>query len=220
MASVILCWRAVFRRAGCSHADVTRLLSWFLTWWGTILMAALDSSLVFYLPFGIDALVIYQAARDEERFWVYPLLATVGAIAGAAVTFWIGRTAGEAGLERFVPTKRLDRLRCRVRDGGAFAIAIPAVLPPPFPLTPFILACGALAVSEVRFFTTFGAARLVRFGIEAFLAHRFGAGVLRVLQSDTFRGVMIGFIVVAVIGTVISGWLLWRSTHSARLKTA
>ena len=199
---------------------MTRFLSWFLTWWGTVLMAALDASMVFYLPFGVDALVIYQAAHDHKLFWMYPLLATAGSIAGAAMTYWIGRTAGEAGLERVVPAKRLKALRRRVRDGGGVAMAIPALLPPPFPLTPFILTCGALAVSRWYFFGTFAIARVLRFGVEAVLAHRYGAGILRLLESDGFRRVIIGFIIVAVIGTVASGWLLWRSTHRERPRPA
>ena len=199
---------------------MTRFLAWFLTWWGTFLLAALDSSMVFYLPFGVDILVIFQAAREERLFWTYPLLATAGSMVGAAITFWIGRTAGEVGLERFVSARRLDAFRCRVREGGAIALAIPAFLPPPFPLTPFILTCGALAVSQWRFFTTFGLARLLRFGAEAVLAHRYGAGILTILKSDAFEMAIIGFIVVAVIGTIASGWLLWRSTHRDRLRPA
>ena len=119
-----------------------------------------------------------------------------------------------------MPAKRLEAIRRRVRDGGAVAMAIPALLPPPFPLTPFILTCGALAVSRVHFFATFGVARLLRFGVEAILAHRYGAGILRVLESEQFRMVVIGFVVIAVIGTVVSGWLLWRSTHRDHTRQA
>lgn len=191
------------------------LFGFFLTWWGAFLMGVLDSSMLFFLPFGIDALVIYLAARDEKLFWLYPLLATAGSVAGAAVTFWIGRKLGEAGLERIVPHDRLERLRDRVRDSGAVAMAVPALLPPPFPLTPFILTCGALDVSKWHFFGTFGSVRLLRFGAEAVLALLYGAGILRVLQSDSFQKVIVGFIVVAVSGTIVSGVMLWRSTHQA-----
>jgi membrane protein YqaA with SNARE-associated domain len=187
--------------------------SFFLTWWGSFLLAALDSSMLFFLPFGIDALVIYLAARDEAFFWIYPLLATAGSVTGAAITFWIGRKVGEVGLERFVSERRLDRVKCRVKDSGAVAMAVPALLPPPFPLTPFILTCGALEVSRTLFFGTFGAVRLVRFGAEAALARIYGRGILRVLQSDTFQMIVAGFIVVALIGTAVSAVLLWRSTH-------
>jgi membrane protein YqaA with SNARE-associated domain len=194
--------------------------SFFLTWWGTILLAALDTSLLFYVPFGNDALVIYLAARNRRLFWLYPLLATLGSTLGAAATFWIGKKAGEHGLDRFVPARRLDRMRAKVRDSGAIALAIPAILPPPFPLTPFILTCGALAVDQSRFFLTFAAVRVLRFGAEATLARIYGRGILRFLQSKPFQMVIAAFIVVAVAGTVISGVLLWRSTHQRRLRPA
>lgn len=194
--------------------------AFFLTWWGAFLMAALDTSMLFFLPFGIDALVIYLAARNHDLFWAYPLLATAGSMTGAAVTFWIGVKAGEHGLERFVSGKRLERMRCKVKDRGAVAMAVPALLPPPFPLTPFILTCGALAVDRWRFFITFASVRLLRFGAEALLARTYGRGILRVLQSDTFQMVVIGFIVIALAGTTVSGVLLWRSTHDRKLRPA
>jgi membrane protein YqaA with SNARE-associated domain len=190
------------------------IFGFFLTWWGAFVMGALDASLLFFLPFGIDALVVYLAARDEQWFWTYPLLATAGSLTGAGVTFWVGRKAGDVGLERFVAARRLDRLRHRVRHSGAFAIAIPALLPPPFPLTPFILTSGALAVDPWRFFGTFAAVRLLRFGIEAVLAHTYGAGILRVLESDAFQMVIGGFVVIAIAGTTASAVLLWRGTRA------
>ena len=196
------------------------IFGFFLTWWGAFLMAALDTSMLFFLPFGIDALVIFLAARDAELFWIYPLLATAGSLTGAAVTFWIGRKVGEVGVERLVPARRLERLKCKVNEKGAVALAMSALLPPPFPLTPFILTCGALDVSRVRFFVTFGLVRLLRFGIEAVLARTYGRGILAVLQSETFQLVFLAFIVVALVGTIASAVVLWRSTHGQRFRTA
>ena len=82
-----------------------------------------------------------------------------------------------------------------------------------FPLTPFVLTCGALRVNPWRFFSTFAAVRLLRFGVEAALAVAFGRRILQVLRSDTFQGVVIGFIALAVLGTIVSAVLLWRSTR-------
>ena len=187
--------------------------SFFLSWWGTLLLAALDSSMLFFLPFGLDTVVIYMAARNHHLFWLYPILAMTGSAAGAAVTFWIGEKAGEHGLERLVSARRLDRMRCKVRESGAIALAVPALLPPPFPLTPFVLTCGALAVDRPRFFLMFSAMRLLRFGIEAMLARRYGRGILRILESDLFQLVVLAFIIVALVGTAVSATLLWRSTR-------
>jgi hypothetical protein len=107
-----------------------------------------------------------------------------------------------------------------VRDSGAIALAVPALMPPPFPLTPFILTCGALNVNPWRFFSIFGAMRLLRFGIAALLAVRYGRGILRVLESDAFQMVIVGFIVIAIVGTATSAVLLWRSTHESRPQAA
>lgn len=197
-----------------------RIFGFFVTSWGAFLLGVLDASLVFYMPFGIDALVIYLAARDGNTFWIYPLLATAGSVTGAALTFWVGYKAGEVGLERLVPAKRLEQLRHRARERGAVAMAVPAIFPPPFPVTPFVLASGALAVSRPLFFATYAAMRLLRFSTAAVLAHVYGQGVLRVLHSDAFRVVVAGFIVVAVVGTAVSAVVLWRSAHRRALSTA
>ena len=141
-------------------------------------------------------------------------------VAGAAATLWVGKKIGEVGLERFVPAHRLERMRCTMRDRGAIAMAVPALLPPPFPLTPFILTCGALNVDRRRFFATFGIVRLLRFGTEATLARIYGRSVLRVLQSDGFQAVILGFVVVAVAGTLVSAVLLWRNTRHAPARQA
>ena len=99
-------------------------------------------------------------------------------------------------------------------------MAFAAVLLPPFPLTPFVLTCGALKVGRWIFFGTFAAMRFIRFGGEAALARVYGRGVLRVIESDSFQTAIIGFIVVAIIGTVMSGTMFWRSTRQSRLSHA
>jgi membrane protein YqaA with SNARE-associated domain len=192
------------------------MLKYFASWWGLVLLAAFDSSVLFFLPFGVDALVVYLSARWRDFFWLVPILATAGSLAGAAVTFWIGAKAGETGLERFVHKGQLERIRRKVRKRGAIALAIPALMPPPFPLTPFILVCGALGVSRRRFFATLGVVRLVRFGVETTLARIYGEGILRALESDGFRLVIIAFAVVAIAGTAASGVVLWRNSKRMR----
>src|SRR5712691_3885199 len=193
---------------------------YFLSWWGAYVLALLDATMVFFLPFGVDALVIYLSARNGMLFWMYPLLATAGSLTGAAVTYWIGKKGGEIGLQRFVSPHRLERVRSRVQKQGAVAMALAALMPPPFPLTPFVLTCGALEVDRWIFFSTFALMRLIRFGSEAALARIYGRGVLRVLESEQFQAVIVAFIVVAVIGTLVSAVIVWRSTRQPRLRPA
>jgi len=53
------------------------------------------------------------------------------------------------------------------------------MLPPPVPLTPFLLSAGALGVSRNRFLLVFGAARSLRYGLIAWLGITYGRAVVR-----------------------------------------
>jgi len=189
------------------------ILGYFLTPAGIVLMGALDASLVFFLPLGIDFVVIVMTARKPELFWLYALLATAGSVLGAAGTYWIGKKAGEKGLTRFVSPRRLDRVKQRV-SGGAYVMAGLALIPPPFPFTPFVLASGALGMSPWAFFTGLAAARIFRFGLEGALAYRYGSQILRWMKTPTFQAVVGVIIVLAVIGTIVSAVLAIRSSRA------
>jgi membrane protein YqaA with SNARE-associated domain len=182
----------------------------FLSWWGLLFLGAIDATLAFVVPFGVDTAVIYLAAREETLFWLIPIMATAGSVSGAALTYWIGRRVGEKGLERLVRKQTLERVRQKVETGGAYAIAIPALLPPPFPLKPFLLTAGALQVDPARFFVTLAVARGLRFGIETALARRYGTWLLSVFESDTFQWVVGGLIAVALLATIVSAIVIWR----------
>ena len=188
------------------------LLRFFLTWWGLIILGALDASLFVFLPFGTDAVVIYMCARDRELFWLYPLLTTAGSIVGAAVTYRIGVKIGDDGLARFVSKKQLERLRQRMKNIGAVTMGLSAVLPPPFPLTAFILTSGALKIPMERFLLIFAVARLFRFGTEAVLARRFGTSLLRMFESEPVQRIAIGLVIVAIAGTAITILRVWRTS--------
>src|SRR3989441_11390076 len=171
---------------------------------GVVVLAALDSTLFFSLPFGIDAAVIILSAQLHRLAWVVPLLATAGSIAGAWLTFWMGRVIGEKGLDRYVAPKRLKKVRKKIRDSGAVALAILDLIPPPFPFTPFVLAAGALEVKTSIFFVTLTVCRILRFGVEAALAATYGDGVLSWLHSGLFPDIVRLLIVVAGVLTAPS----------------
>ena len=104
-------------------------LGYFLTIPGIVLMGVLDASMVFFLPLGIDFIVILMTARKPEWFWLYALLATLGSVIGAAGTYWIGRKVGEKGLTRFVSPRRLKRVEARVSRGSVVVAGL-ALIPP------------------------------------------------------------------------------------------
>jgi membrane protein YqaA with SNARE-associated domain len=196
--------------AGAMRAFFFSLLGYFLSPAGIVVMAVLDASMVFFLPLGIDFVVIIMAARKPEWFGLYALLATLGSLIGAAGTFWAGRKAGEKGLTRFVSARRLKRVTSSV-DRGAFVVAGMGLIPPPFPFTPFVLASGALGMNAWKFLGALAAVRALRFGIEAALASQYGRGILGWMRTPAFQMVVGAFIAIAVIGTIVSGVMLVRS---------
>lgn len=172
------------------------------------------------MPFGIDALVIVLASRYGEVFWIFPPIVTAVSLAGAALTYWIGRTTGDAGLPRLIPPHHLERIKARLNRTSARTLAVAAVLPPPFPLTPVLLTCGALHLDPSRFLVVFGTMRLIRFGTVALLTRYYGDRVLemldagrllRMLNADSLQTMVDAFFVMGL--TAVIAWAvvtLWR----------
>ena len=188
-----------------------------LSGWGLWLMAALDSSMIFFMPLAVDIAVIILASRSHKLFWIYPFLASGGSLCGAAVTYYIGLRLGEPGLEHFVSRDRLTDVRNRIEEKGAVALAVLDLVPPPFPFTACILAAGALDVSIPIFFITLFLVRVFRFGTEAVLAYFYGQHIITWLQSSTFEYIGISLVALAVLGTAITTVQLIRRTRAHRV---
>jgi hypothetical protein len=67
------------------------------------------------------------------------------------------------------------------------AIFLPALLPPPIPLFPFVLASGALGVSRRRFLLVYGAARSLRYSFIAGLGMIYGRQMVRMWSGAIQR---------------------------------
>jgi membrane protein YqaA with SNARE-associated domain len=192
------------------------ILGYFLTPIGVVLMGFMDASLVFFMPLGIDFVVVIMSARKPDLYPLYVLLATIGSVAGAAATFWIGRKVGEHGLRHFVGERRLKQISEKVSGGASASIALLAIIPPPFPFTPFVMTTGALGCSALPFLGTLTAMRVIRFGVEAAFAQRYGTGILTWMKTPSFKLVVGIFIALAIIGTIVSVIALVRSTRRTR----
>jgi membrane protein YqaA with SNARE-associated domain len=171
---------------------------------GVFVLAALDSTIFFSLPFGIDAVVILLAARLDRGAWIVPVLASAGSLAGAALTFWMGVKIGEAGLSRYAPAARLARVSRRIKSSSAIALAVLDLIPPPFPFTLFVLGAGAIGVQATTFFVTLAVCRMIRFGLEAALAVAYGRSILSWIESDLFHDTVVGVTVLALALTILS----------------
>ena len=102
----------------------------------------------------------------------------------------------------------------------ASSVAALAIIPPPFPFTAFVLASGAFGGHPWTFFTTLAGVRAVRFLAEGGLAAIYGRRILTWMQSTVFEVIVGTLIVLAIVGTVISGIAVVRSTRRPKRQGA
>lgn len=139
---------------------------------GLFAITLLDSAFV-PIPGGPDAAMIYLSAKSPAHMLVYALVATIGSTLGCTILYTIARRAGMIALNRVKPARR-DRIENLLGRYDMLAVMLPAVLPPPFPFKPFVLAAGVFKLKLPRFIAAIFIGRAIRFLIEGWLAIRFG----------------------------------------------
>lgn len=167
-------------RHGPVHAHHSLLPHWLtnLGGLGLFAVAILDSSPIpLPLPGSTDLLLLLLVAHHGN-----PFLLAGCAIAGSAIggfaTWSAGRKGGEALLQRSVPARLRGRIERWTNEHSILSVLIPTLLPPPIPLTPFLLAAGALGVSRRRFLVAFNSARTIRYGLIAWAGVGYGRRVV------------------------------------------
>ena len=119
---------------------------------GLFAVSTIDSSIIpLPLPGSTDLLLILLVVHRADPV-VAAIAALAGSILGGYLTWGAGAKGGEAALHRYLPKRFARRLTGWVEKNGTLAVTTSALLPPPFPLMPFILAAGALGVSRRKFF--------------------------------------------------------------------
>jgi membrane protein YqaA with SNARE-associated domain len=169
---------------------------------GLILLGLADNSVV-PLPGSMDVLTILLAARHHQLWWYYAFMATVGAVLGGYATYGLARKGGKEAFERKLSKSRADKVFERFERWGFFAVAMPALLPPPFPIVPFLLAAGAMQYSRQKFVAALALGRGVRFTIVAGLGALYGRHIVRFF-SRYYKPALFTLIGLAVIAGILS----------------
>jgi membrane protein YqaA with SNARE-associated domain len=172
---------------------------------GLFVVSTIDSSIIpLPLPGSTDLLLILLVAHGANPVFA-AVAAFAGSILGGYLTWGAGEKGGEAALHRHLPKGFARRLTGWVESNGMLAVATSALLPPPFPLMPFVLASGALGVSRKKFFVSFGLARAFRYSLVAWLAAAYGRAMVRAFRhylagwSDILMWVYLGLMVAAIL---------------------
>ena len=53
------------------RAFLIAIFGGLMNWWGIWLIAALDSTMLFFLPLAVDIAVIVLSSRAHESFWIF-----------------------------------------------------------------------------------------------------------------------------------------------------
>jgi membrane protein YqaA with SNARE-associated domain len=169
---------------------------------GLVLLALADNSVV-PLPGSMDVLTILLAAHQRHLWWYYAFMATVGAVIGGYITYGLARKGGKEAFERRLSKRRANKVFKRFERWGFFAVAVPALLPPPFPIVPFLLAAGAMQYSRKKFVAALALGRGVRFTIAASLGAIYGRHIVRFF-SQYYKPAMFILIGLGVLGGIVS----------------
>ena len=137
-------------------------------------------------------------------------MATLGAVIGGYITYSLARKGGKETMERKLSKKRTAQVCKAFERWGFSAVVIPALMPPPFPFLPSLLAAGAMQYSKKKFLAALTLGRAVRYFILAALGFVYGRHILRFFSQyyKPALAILIGF---AAIGTALTlGQYLYR----------
>lgn len=169
---------------------------------GLILLGLADNSVV-PLPGSIDALTIILAAHRKEMWWYYAVMATIGGVVGGYLTFRLGHKGGEEALEKKISQKRAKKVYSIFNKYGFWAVVVPALLPPPVPIVPFLLTAGALKYSRKKFVAALTLGRGIRYTIVAYLGRTYGGWILNV-AGKYYRPLLITVISIGVVAGLVA----------------
>ena len=186
---------------------------------GVFLVSIVDSSFVpLPLPGITDIMIVVLAAQHANLIYLIAV-STLGSALGGYFSYQVGHSGGMAFLEKRVPPRIFKRVTRWMEDHAILSVALPAILPPPMPLSPFVLAAGALNMSRNKFLSTFTISRALRHAIAAWLGIQYGRHILRLWAHFSEKwGVPV--LIVLWTGILISCgyafWQLYKTSRSVR----
>jgi membrane protein YqaA with SNARE-associated domain len=183
---------------------------------GVFGIALVDATIIpLAIPGSTDLLLLWLIARGANP-WLYVSCAVAGSLVGGYSTWRLGKKGGEEALKRYVSPRLQKRVQGWSQSHPVLAVMLPAVLPPPIPLWPFLLAAGALGATWQRFLLAFGAGRALRYSLVGWLAVHYGRRMIKIWSktlSQWSGPILWTFVILTVAGIVYS---LWKTKRFGR----
>ncbi len=186
---------------------------------GLILLGIVDNSAI-PIPGGMDVFVILLSAHRREWWLYYAFMAVVGAVLGGYLTYRLAEKGGEETLEKEIGKDRAQKVYNKFKKRGFATVAVSAVLPPPFPMVPVLMAAGVLQYPRKKFLAALSAGRAVRFLVVALLGRIYGTAIISSLRTY-YKPVLYSLIALAALGGVaVLVYFKWyRPRHQQRERT-
>ena len=182
---------------------------------GLIPLGLLDNSPI-PLPGIMDVAMILLAGRQQKLWLYYAVMATVGSVIGGFATYRLARKGGKEALERRFTRRKVDKV-CEIFERWGFgAIAIPAFLPPPMPMVPFLLAAGAMQYPARKFLVALTLGRISRYMVLGYLAARYGRQIIAFIAKHG-HPVVVG-ILLLLIAVAALGYYFWSGGKRKKRK--
>jgi membrane protein YqaA with SNARE-associated domain len=183
---------------------------------GLIFIGIADNSVI-PLPGSMDVFTIWLAATNPKLWFYYAVCATLAAMAGGYITYWLGRKGGKEALERRLRKRQAAKICDWFERWGFAAVAVPALLPPPFPIVPFLLAAGGLQYPRRKFLAALAIGRGIRFTVAAALGATYGSWIVgffaRYYKFALFT--LLAFAVIAGVFAFLQYHRYRREIHAA-----
>jgi membrane protein YqaA with SNARE-associated domain len=187
---------------------------------GLLVLGLADNSLI-PMPGSMDVLTIWFVVHHPKLWYYYALMALAGSIVGGYITYRLARKGGKEVLARRIGPKRTQSIYVSFERWGFWAIFVPALLPPPMPFVPFLLAAGALQYSRKKFVAALAAGRVLRYGILAYLGVLYGRHFLRFFNRYT-KPTMYALIALSAVAAIAAlvAYYRYRGAEGSPAKPA
>jgi membrane protein YqaA with SNARE-associated domain len=187
---------------------------------GLFLVAIVDSSFVpLPIPGVTDIMLILYAAGHTNPILLVSI-ATIGSAIGGLLSHAAGQAGGMAFLKRHVPSGILGRVTLWMEKHAILSVSLPALLPPPMPLSPFVLAAGAVRMSRKKFMWAFTISRFLRHCIAVWIGIRYGHEFLHLwahFSAKWATTILISIWTIILLSLAFAIWKLVRTSREINL---
>jgi membrane protein YqaA with SNARE-associated domain len=180
-----------------------KLLRWLyhLGGLGLIPLGVLDNSVI-PITGSMDVITVLLCAEHRDYWPYYVFMATLGALVGGYVTYRLASGEAKGKLGKLISTKRMKWMKSVFKRWGFGSIAVAALLPPPFPMVPFLIAAGASQYPRTKFLSALAIGRGIRYAILGALGFFYGRWIVTATREHIHLIIGVGCVLVLCSATV------------------